>query len=91
MQTTRPIHPCSGCASTRFAHVPAVIVLDPFVSTATSRVPASKRADRREGRAGQALVCLGCGEVRYFMHSFETVLEHPGVTEVRVEGSGPYR
>jgi hypothetical protein len=68
-----------------------VVVLAPFYSAATVRVPASKRLDRREERAGEAVVCLGCGEIRYFMNSFDTVLEHPGATEVRADEPSPYR
>jgi hypothetical protein len=91
MQTKRPIHPCVGCGSTRFADIPAVLVLTPFLSTATRNTTPPKRLDRREGRSGDALVCLGCGEIRYFMQAFDTVLQHPGATEVRAEGVGPYR
>ena len=91
MHSKLPIAPCRSCTSTRFAHVPALMVLGPFVSVAARKIPASRREDRREGRAGEALVCLGCGEIRYFMQSFDTVLQHPGATEVHAEGSGPYR
>ena len=79
------------CSSIRFAHVPALIVLGPFVSAARERVAAPKRSDQRAGRAGEALVCLGCGAIQYFMQSFDTVLDHPGAVEVSVDSSGPYR
>jgi hypothetical protein len=68
-----------------------VIVLTPFVSSASQKISPAERTDRREGRSGDALVCLGCGEIRYFMQSFDTVLDHPGATEMQVEDWGPYR
>lgn len=85
MKQPRPSKPCVHCTSTRFAHVPAVIVLSPFVSVVTRNV------GRREGRSGEALVCLGCGHIDYFMQSLDTVLQQAGATEVNVEVEGPYR
>ena len=83
----RPVHPCRLCTSTRFAHVPVVLVLATFMSAARQEKPANKR----DGRSGEALVCLGCGHIDYFMQAIDTILMQPGVTEVAAESEGPYR
>lgn len=85
MTPPRPNKPCAHCSSTRFAYIPAVIVLSPFVSAVTRNV------GRRDGRAAEALVCLGCGHVDYFMQSLDTVLLQAGAIEMQVEDDGPYR
>ncbi len=47
--------------------------------------------DRRVQRSGDALVCLGCGDIQYSMQAFESVLEQPGATLVEVAAPGPFR
>ena len=91
MRSQRQIHPCARCTSTRFAHMPAVFVLAPFVSVAREQVQKGHRADRRDARAGEALVCLACGHIDYFAPQPETLLQQDGVTEVVADGQGPYR
>jgi hypothetical protein len=85
--TPRPVHPCRLCTSPRFAHVPSVLVLSPFLSRARQE----KQAYKRDRRSGEALVCLGCGHVDYFVQAIDTLLMQSGVTEVRAESEGPYR
>ena len=88
MMAPRPAKPCRFCDSVRFAHVPALIVLVPFLSAAQ---PERKFPARRPGRSGDALVCLGCGHIEHFMQATDTLLAQEGVMEVLVEGVGPYR
>ena len=83
----RPVHPCRLCTSTRFAHVPSVVVLFPFLSSARQE----KLTYKRDGRSGEALVCLGCGHIDYFMQSTDSLLMQSGVTEVGAATEGPYR
>ncbi len=54
------------------------------------RTPREARV-QRDGRSGEALVCLGCGHIDYFMHGIDTLLMQAGVTEVQAASEGPYR
>jgi hypothetical protein len=64
-----------------------LLVLAPFLSSA----PREKLPYKRNGRSGEALVCLGCGHIEHFMQATDTLLTQSGVTEVQAQSEGPYR